>query len=60
MKGGKSGVVENLAANQMVAMMNRDVAKAVEDANTVFPHLVSALEYFSLLNSFRTFMYCDL
>ena len=27
---------------------------------TVFPHTVSALEYFPPLNSFRTFMYCDL
>ena len=28
--------------------------------NTVFPHIVSALEYFPPLNSFRTFMYCNL
>ena len=27
---------------------------------TVFPYIVSALEKFSPLNSFRTFMYCDL
>jgi hypothetical protein len=27
---------------------------------TVIPHIVSALEYFPPLNSFRTFMYCDL
>ena len=26
---------------------------------TVFPHIVSALEKFPPLNSFRTFMYCD-
>ena len=27
---------------------------------TVFPHIVSALDYFPPLNSVRTFMYCDL
>ena len=27
---------------------------------TVFPRIVSGLEYFPLLNSFRTFMYCDI
>ena len=27
---------------------------------TVFPHIVCALEQFSHLNSFRTFMCCDL
>jgi hypothetical protein len=26
---------------------------------TVFPHIVSALEYFPPLNTFPTFMYCD-
>ena len=26
----------------------------------VFPHIVSALEYFPPFNKFRTFMYCDL
>ena len=30
------------------------------NAFTVFPHIVSALEYFPPLNSFCTFMYCDL
>ena len=29
-------------------------------SNTVFPHIVSTLEYFPPLNSFGTFMYCDL
>ena len=27
---------------------------------TVFPHIVSALEYCPSLNTFRPFMYCDL
>ena len=29
------------------------------DVHTVFPYMVSALEQFPHLNSFRTFMYCD-
>ena len=29
------------------------------EMHTVFPHIVSVLEWFPPLNSFRTFMYCD-